>query len=79
MKKVIEINGHKVEFKVWNGKKVYVSVPTKRQGWNTIGEFDITRGIFTEAKGKGMMQWAKYNLDLTEAQIVEICKEVANA
>ena len=73
-----EINGHKIDFKAWEGKRIYVRIPSKQQGHQQVGYFDVGKDEFVEDKNKGMLQWARYNLDLSKSQIVEICKEVVN-
>ena len=74
MQEIIE--GYKVNLNNWQDKRVYVNVPQK-PGHSTIGYYDLAADQFVEAKNKGTLQWCKYNLKLSEAQIIEMCKKAA--
>ena len=74
----MEINGHQISFKVWEGKRVYVRVPSKSQGHQQVGFYNIRSGEFVEDQGKGMLQWLQYQAGISRSELIEMCKVEAN-
>lgn len=72
---IIEMNGWKIKFNKWNGKRVYVTIVNKTTGTNDVGYYDIESKQFVEKKFKGMISWGNANVcPGFEQWLVEQCQ-----